>query len=93
MYSGALPGVFPLKFVEVWPIRELIAGLPAITIRRRVKPQVSFKPLPIAARVTVILFGIMGLAAILYAFLWQRHSLQATFWYCWHSEWFALGPR
>ena len=71
MYSGALPGVFPLKFVEVWPIRELIAGLPAITIRRRVKPQVSFKPLPIAARVTVILFGIMGLAAILYAFLWQ----------------------
>ena len=26
MYSGALPGVFPLKFVEVWPIRELIAG-------------------------------------------------------------------
>lgn len=35
------------------------------------KPQVSFKALPPAARVTVILFGIMGLAAILYAFLRQ----------------------
>lgn len=31
------------------------------------KPQVSFKALPIAARVTVILFGILGLAAILFA--------------------------
>jgi hypothetical protein len=36
-----------------------------------VKAQVSFKSLPTAARVTVILFGIMGLAAILYAFIWQ----------------------
>lgn len=31
------------------------------------KAQVSFKALPLAAKVTVILFGIMGLAAILYA--------------------------
>ena len=41
---------------------------------RTVKPQVNFKGLPIAARMTIILFGMFGLAAILYAI-----SLQPTF--------------
>lgn len=36
------------------------------------KPQARFKTLPLAARMTVILFGIMGLAAILYACAWQK---------------------
>jgi hypothetical protein len=39
-----------------------------------VKPQVSFKALPMAARMAVILFGLFGLAALLYAV-----SLQPTF--------------
>jgi hypothetical protein len=37
-----------------------------------VKPQVSFKALPIAARLTVVLFGLAGFAAILDAISWQH---------------------
>ena len=35
------------------------------------KPQIRFKALPPAARLTVILFGMAGLAAILYSISWQ----------------------
>ena len=40
-------------------------------LRRLVKPHISFEALPRAARLTVILFGMAGLAAILYAISWQ----------------------
>ena len=36
------------------------------------KPQVSFKALPIAARLAVVLFGLAGFAAILDAISWQH---------------------
>ena len=36
------------------------------------KPQVSFKALPIAARLMVVLFGLAGFAAILDAISWQH---------------------